>query len=60
MTTFSEDFTNLYNSLSTLQKHLDVEFNNIYERISELEYRQSQDDDFYENLETLIRKRNTR
>ena len=58
MTNFTEDFRNIFNGLQSLQNHLEVELNTLNQRITELEYRQNQDDEFYKNLELLIQKRN--
>ena len=58
MTNFTEDFKNIFNGLQSLQNHLEVELNLLNQRIGDLEYRQSQDDEFYKDLELLIQKRN--
>ena len=62
---FSEDFNNIIQGLQVLNNHLDRELTTINSRLSyvedkinELEYRQSKDDDFYKGLETLIQMRN--
>ena len=55
---FTEDFRNIFNGLQSLQNHLEVELNNLNQRISYLEYKQNQDDEFYKDLELLIQKRN--
>ena len=58
MTSFTEDFRNIFNGLQMLQQHLEVELNTLNQRISYLEYKQNQDDEFYKDLELLIQKRN--
>ena len=58
MTNFTEDFRNIFNGLQSLQNHLEFELNNLNQRISHLEYKQNQDDEFYRDLELLIQKRN--
>ena len=58
MTNFTEDFRNIFNGLQSLQNHLEVELNTLNQRISYLEYKQNQDDEFYKDLELLIQKRN--
>lgn len=58
MTNFTEDFRNIFNGLQSLQNHLEVELNNLNQRMSYLEYKQNQDDEFYKDLELLIQKRN--
>lgn len=58
MTNFTEDFNNIFNGLQSLRNHLEVELNNLNQRISYLEYKQNQDDEFYKDLELLIQKRN--
>ena len=58
MTNFTEDFNNIFNGLQSLQTHLEVELNTLNQRISYLEYKQNQDDEFYKDLELLIQKRN--
>ena len=58
MTNFTEDFRNIFNGLQSLQNHLENELNFLNQRIGDLEYRQSQDDEFYKDLELLIQKRN--
>ena len=58
MNNFTEDFKNIFNGLQSLQNHLEVELNNLNQRISYLEYKQNQDDEFYKDLELLIQKRN--
>lgn len=58
MNNFTEDFRNIFNGLQSLQNHLEVELNNLNQRISYLEYKQNQDDEFYKDLELLIQKRN--
>lgn len=58
MTNFTDDFNNIFNGLQSLRNHLEVELNNLNQRISYLEYKQNQDDEFYKDLELLIQKRN--
>lgn len=58
MTNFTEDFEKIFDGLQSLQTNLEVELNNLNQRISYLEYKQTQDDEFYKNLELLIQKRN--
>ena len=58
MNNFIEDFRNIFNGLQSLQNHLEVELNNLNQRINYLEYKQNQDDEFYKDLELLIQKRN--
>ena len=58
MANFTEDFRNIFNGLQSLQTHLEVELNTLNQRIDYLEYKQSQDDEFYKDLELLIQKRN--
>ncbi len=58
MNNFTEDFRDIFNGLQSLQNHLEVELNNLNQRISYLEYKQNQDDEFYKDLELLIQKRN--
>lgn len=58
MTNFIEDFNNIFNGLQSLQTHLEVELNTLNQRISYLENKQNQDDEFYKDLELLIQKRN--
>lgn len=58
MTNFTEDFNNIFDGLQSLRNHLEVELNNLNQRISYLEYKQNQDDEFYKDLELLIQKRN--
>lgn len=58
MTNFTEDFRNIFNGLQSLQNHLEAELSNLNSRISHLEYKQNQDDEFYKDLELLIQKRN--
>lgn len=58
MANFTEDFRNIFSGLQSLQTHLEVELNNLNQRIDYLEYKQSQDDEFYKDLELLIQKRN--
>ena len=58
MANFTEDFNNIFNGLQSLQNHLEVELNTLNQRISYLEYKQNQDDEFYKDLELLIQKRN--
>ena len=55
---FTEDFNNIFNGLQTLQTHLEIELNNLNQRIGFLEFKQNQDDEFYKDLELLIQKRN--
>lgn len=55
---FTEDFRSIFNGLQMLQQHIEVELNGINCRISELEYKQNKDDEFYKELEILIQKRN--
>ena len=55
---FTEDFRSIFNGLQMLQQHIENELNTINCRISELEYKQNKDDDFYKDLEILIQKRN--
>lgn len=55
---FTEDFRSIFNGLQMLQQHIENELNTINCRISELEYKQNKDDEFYKDLETLIQKRN--
>lgn len=40
------------------QAHLEIELNALNQRISYLEHKQNQDDEFYKDLELLIQKRN--
>lgn len=58
MTNFTEDFNNIFDGLQSLRNHLEVELNNLNQRISYLECKQNQDDEFYKDLELLIQKRN--
>ena len=58
MTNFTEDFNNIFDGLQSLRNHLEVELNNLNQRIGYLEYKQNQDDEFYKDLELLIQKRN--
>ena len=58
MNNFTEDFAIIFDGLQSLQNHLEVEINNLNQRISYLEYKENQDDEFYKNLELLIQKRN--
>ena len=58
MVNFTEDFKNIFNGLQSLQNHLEVELNNLNQRINYLEGKQNQDDEFYKDLELLIQKRN--
>ena len=58
MTNFTEDFRKIFDGLQSLQSDLEVELNNLNQRISYLEYKQTQDDEFYKDLELLIQKRN--
>ena len=55
---FTEDFRSIFNGLQMLQQHIENELNTINCRISELEYKQNKDNEFYKDLETLIQKRN--
>ena len=55
---FTEDFRSIFNGLQMLQQHIEIELNTINCRIGELEDKQSKDDEFYKELETLIQKRN--
>ena len=55
---FTEDFRSIFNGLQMLQQHIENELNTINCRISELEYKQNKDDEFYKELEILIQKRN--
>lgn len=58
MNNFTEDFTKIFDGLQSLRSNLVVELNNLNQRISYLEYKQNQDDEFYKDLELLIQKRN--
>ena len=58
MNNFTEDFAIIFDGLQSLQNHLEVEINSLNQRISYLEYKENQDDEFYKNLELLIQKRN--
>ena len=58
MTNFTEDFNNIFNGLQSFQTHLEIELNTLNQRISYLENKQNQDDEFYKDLELLIQKRN--
>lgn len=58
MTDFTEDFRNIMAALQTFQSHLQGELSVINSRISDLEYRQSKNDDFYKGLEMLLQMRN--
>ena len=58
MTDFTEDFRNIMAAFQTLQNHFQGELSAINSRISDLEYRQNKDDEFYTGLETLLQMRN--
>ncbi len=55
---FTEDFRSIFNGLQMLQQHIEIELNTINCRIGELEDKQNKDDEFYQELEILIQKRN--
>lgn len=55
---FTEDFRNIFNGLQALQNHLEVELNTLHNRIEYLEERQNKDDEFFRNLEALVKMRN--
>ena len=58
MINFTEDFKNIFNGLQSFQSNLAVELDILNQRISYLEDKQKQDDEFYKDLELLIQRRN--
>lgn len=58
MINFTEDFQKIFDGLQSLQSDLAVELNNLNQRISYLEDKQNQDDEFYKDLELLIQRKN--
>lgn len=54
----TEDFNIIFDGLQALQNHLEVELNALHNRIGYLEEKQNKDDEFFRNLETLVKMRN--